>query len=699
MAEIDKRAAKPGVAPKLPGTMQTAAVALRARAPGANVDWHAVTGAPRLIQSPNGFLTGPKGEGGAVTAATAKTVAADDSLRAVKTFLTEHQALFGHGPKALETATKHRDYTDAHNGLRTVVWRQETDGIPVFEGLLKAHLTARGELVSIGSSWIRNPDAAATAGTPARAALVAAPRIDAAEALARAGAGAGSAVDKRQVAPLGDAEGAIRRQAFTAPTLSDASAELTWLPMDAATMRLCWQTVFTSNERAEMFMALVDVETGEVLLRRGLTEYVSDASYNVFTSDSPTPFSPGYATPAGTQPALVGRTLVTTKALDLNASPNGWIDDGILETRGNNVDAHTDTNADNVADLPRPQAANRVFDFPLDLTLAPASNKNAAVTSLFYWVNFAHDRFYQLGFTEAAGNFQNNNFGRGGLGNDAVQADAQDGSGTNNANFSSPPDGSAGRVQMYVFTGPTPDRDGDFDAEVMLHECTHGLSNRLVGGGVGISALQTRGMGEGWSDFYAMSLLSEAGDNVDGNFASGGYASNQIITGFLDNYYYGIRRYPYSTQLTKNPLTFKDIDPVQASLHTGILRSPAVGTQADEVHNMGEVWCATLWQARANLVRKLGFPTGNDLMLQLVTDGMKLAPANPNFVEARNAILQAELVLTGGANRGELWTAFAQRGLGSAATSPSSALTGGLVESYLVPEELTVTPATGATLT
>jgi hypothetical protein len=699
LAEIDKRAAKPGVAPKLPGTMQTAAVALRARAPGANVDWHAVTGAPRLIQSPNGFLTGPKGEGGAVTAATAKTVAADDSLRAVKTFLTEHQALFGHGPKALETATKHRDYTDAHNGLRTVVWRQETDGIPVFEGLLKAHLTARGELVSIGSSWIRNPDAAATAGTPARAALVAAPRIDAAEALARAGAGAGSAVDKRQVAPLGDAEGAIRRQAFTAPTLSDASAELTWLPMDAATMRLCWQTVFTSNERAEMFMALVDVETGEVLLRRGLTEYVSDASYNVFTSDSPTPFSPGYATPAGTQPALVGRTLVTTKALDLNASPNGWIDDGILETRGNNVDAHTDTNADNVADLPRPQAANRVFDFPLDLTLAPASNKNAAVTSLFYWVNFAHDRFYQLGFTEAAGNFQNNNFGRGGLGNDAVQADAQDGSGTNNANFSSPPDGSAGRVQMYVFTGPTPDRDGDFDAEVMLHECTHGLSNRLVGGGVGISALQTRGMGEGWSDFYAMSLLSEAGDNVDGNFASGGYASNQIITGFLDNYYYGIRRYPYSTQLTKNPLTFKDIDPVQASLHTGILRSPAVGTQADEVHNMGEVWCATLWQARANLVRKLGFPTGNDLMLQLVTDGMKLAPANPNFVEARNAILQAELVLTGGANRGELWTAFAQRGLGSAATSPSSALTGGLVESYLVPEELTVTPATGATLT
>src|SRR5262249_35027506 len=156
---------------------------------------------------------------------------------------------------------------------------------------------------------------------------------------------------------------------------------------------------------------------------------------------------------------------------------------------------------------------------------------------LFYLCNWMHDRLYEIGFTEAAGNFQNNNFGRGGAGNDAVQADAQDGSGSDNANFTPTPDGSPPRIQMYIFTGPTPDRDGDFDAEVVLHEYTHGLSSRLVGGGVGISALQTGGMGEGWSDWYALTLLSEPGDDLAGNYAVGGYVTYQL-NGMTQNYYF-----------------------------------------------------------------------------------------------------------------------------------------------------------------
>ena len=124
--------------------------------------------------------------------------------------------------------------------------------------------------------------------------------------------------------------------------------------------------------------------------------------------------------------------------------------------------------------------------------------------------------------------------------------------------------------------------------------------------------------------------------------------------------------------MTKNPLTFKDIDPVEASTHSGIPRSPAIGTTANEVHNMGEVWCVTLWEARANLINKLGYAAGNQLMLQLVTDGMNLSPANPNFLQARDAILQADLVDNGGANRAELWAAFAKRGMGVSATSPAS---------------------------
>src|SRR5207253_10294109 len=102
-------------------------------------------------------------------------------------------------------------------------------------------------------------------------------------------------------------------------------------------------------------------------------------------------------------------------------------------------------------------------------TQAPSTYRDAAVTQLFYWCNFMHDKLYELGFTEAAGNFQVNNFGRGGAGNDPVQADAQDGSGTDNANFSTPSDGSSGRMQMYIFDFPVPNRDACLDAELILH--------------------------------------------------------------------------------------------------------------------------------------------------------------------------------------------------------------------------------------
>ncbi len=646
----------------------------------------AVTGAPSSVGSHRGFLTGANGEGRTVRAATASAFAVEDRHRAVKAFIEEHRKLFGHGAEALAAARIVREDVTPASGLRTVVWEQVVDGIPVFEGRLQAGITRRGELVSIGSRFVAAPDAAAGRGRP---------RMAARRAVALAAAQTGAAVEETAVASAEDPAGAALRQKFTAPKLSDTTAELTWLPMNETSMRQCWSVTFTHLARGEMFRVLVDAETGEALVRRCLTNYISDASYRVYTSDSPSPFSPGHPTPLTIQPPVVARTLVTTPALNVTASPNGWIDDGVNETRGNNVDAHTDLDANNVADLPRPQGSPfRVFDFALDLNQEPTTYRDAAVTQLFYLCNFMHDKLYALGFTEASGNFQNNNFGRGGTGNDAVQADAQDGSGTNNANFSTPPDGSPGRMQMYIFPGPTPDRDGDFDAEIVLHEYTHGLSNRLVGGGVGISQLQTGGMGEGWSDFYGLSLLSEAGDSVSGNYAAGGYATYQF-SGQTTNYYFGIRRYPYSTDLTKNPLTFKDIDPAQQSAHTGVPRGVIGSSDGSEVHNEGEVWCVTLWDARANLINKLGYAVGNQLMLQLVTDGMKLAPANPNFLQARDAIVQADLVLTGGAHHDELWAAFAKRGMGASASSPASNTTTGVVEAFDLPDALSVSPLAG----
>ncbi|MFZ2644495.1 MAG: M36 family metallopeptidase, partial [Verrucomicrobiia bacterium] len=614
--------------------------------------------------------------------------------------MNEHSALFGHGAEVLANVRVKRDYVTPHNGMNTVVWQQELDGIAVFDGVLMAHTTQRGELVNVSSQFLADPAKAADKGSANRLTAQQAPKVSAAQAVVAAANSIGETTTEKEVTATGQAPiGAEKRQHHTARgLLGETDAKLVWLPMNRDTLQLCWEVVLTSQTRGEMFQIVVDAQTGEVLVRRCLTTYISDASYNVFTSDSPSPFSPGHLTPSSVQPALVSRQMVTLSALSTTASPNGWINDGNNTTLGNNVDAHLDKDANNVADPgSRPTGSPfRVFDFPMDLAQAPATYTNACVVQLFYWNNFMHDKLYELGFTEAAGNFQTDNFGRGGLGNDAVQADAQDGSGSNNANFSTPTDGSAPRMQMFIFTGPTPDRDGDFDAEIVLHEYTHGLSNRLVGGGVGMSALQSRGLGEGWSDFYGMALLSEATDDANANYATGGYATYQF-SGLTANYYYGIRRYPYSTDMTKNPLTFKDIDPAQASSHSGIPRSPIIGNTANEVHNMGEVWCVMLWEARAKLINKHGWTTGNQLILQLVTDGMKLSPANPTYIQARDAILQADQVLTGGANRNELWAAFAKRGLGFSATAPASSTATGVVEAYDVPDDLGVSPATSFT--
>jgi uncharacterized repeat protein (TIGR01451 family) len=660
---------------------------LRTRVPGLQVYFDEHTGAPKWIMSHAGFLTGPGASGLAISPQTTALYGTNDNYRATKAFIQEHQSLFGFGPEILSTAPVTQDSITAHNGLRTVIWQQDLDGIPLFETLLISHTTKREELVSISSQFVPNPSQAADNGTPNRATVLQNPQISAASAVNAALIDLGETVDPSSISAVeAQGSGAEQRRHFTAPVLNEpADVKLVWLPMNATSLRLCWYVVMTSRARSEMYLSLVDVQTGEVLVRHRLTDYYTAVSYRVYTSDSPSPFSPGCPTPCTTQPPFTNRVLVTLPALDTNASPAGWIDDGGNETRGNNVDAHTDRDANNSPDLPRPQGSPfRTFDFTLDLGQAPSVYTNAAVVELFYWNNWMHDKLYQLGFTEAARNFQSNNFGRGGLGNDAVQADAQDGSGVNNANFSTPSDGSPGRMQMYLFTGPNPARDGDLDHEVVLHEYTHGLSNRRVGGGVGISALQPSGMGEGWSDWYSLSLLSEPGDDPNAAYAEGGYVTYQL-SGMLSNYYFGIRRYPYCTDTNKNPLTFKDIDPNQASTHPGVPRSTIVGSTANEVHNMGEVWCVTLWEMRAKLITKYGYSVGNQLALQLVTDGMNLSVANPNFLQARDAILSADNVDNGNADLGELWTAFAKRGMGFGATSPVSSTTVGLVESYVVP--------------
>ena len=124
-------------------------------------------------------------------------------------------------------------------------------------------------------------------------------------------------------------------------------------------------------------------------------------------------------------------------------------------TQGNNVLADTDLDANNIPDGNAPDGGpTLVFDFPFDPAQQPSTYVPFAVTNLFYWNNIMHDVMYLYGFDEPAGNFQENNYGNGGIGSDSVNADAQDGSGTNNANFATPPDGSNPRMQMFIWTNP-----------------------------------------------------------------------------------------------------------------------------------------------------------------------------------------------------------------------------------------------------
>ncbi|MFZ4765775.1 MAG: M36 family metallopeptidase [Roseimicrobium sp.] len=375
--------------------------------PTAQVEFDVISGAPSYLQQTGKFLTG-KNPG-------------KSARQAVADFVNRFPGLFGHDGAALAQARVAREDVTAHSKMTTLVWQQQHAGIPLFKTIFKANVTADGELVTVSDHFLSNP--AAAAGNQS-----ATPVLTAKEAISAAAAGLGDTVPPDSVEALAAATGAEQKQRFAAEKLSDTTALLTWFPVSAEEMRLAWDVTTFSLARNEMYQTVVDAKTGELLHRQSLTADISNASYRVYADpssflppDSPAPQTPGPASPTTVQAPEIPRSLVTLSALNTTASPNGWINDGVTETLGNNVDAHTDFDATpNSPDLPRPNGGlGRVFDFSADLTQAPTTYANAVVTHLFYMNNWIHDRLYQLGFTESAGNFQTDNFGRGGNGKGA----------------------------------------------------------------------------------------------------------------------------------------------------------------------------------------------------------------------------------------------------------------------------------------
>ena len=156
---------------------------------------------------------------------------------------------------------------------------------------------------------------------------------------------------------------------------------------------------------------------------------------------------------------------LVSEPADMLASPYGWHDTNgapgaeYTITRGNNVHASEDRDGDNAPGYSPDGGNNLIFDFPLNQNQPAAQYQDASITNLFYINNIMHDVFYHYGFDEQSGNFQENNYGRGGLENDYVNADGQDGSGSNNATFGTPPDGENPRMSMFLWTSGSGNTD------------------------------------------------------------------------------------------------------------------------------------------------------------------------------------------------------------------------------------------------
>ena len=529
------------------------------------------------------------------------------------------------------------------SGATHIYLRQMANDIPVYNGQLQINVNREGRILSVNNQFVPNLAAAAQGLAPA---------IDASRAMSAAVASAGmSFAGAPQL--LGAPEGPQQTTRFAQDGLSlePVTAKLMYLPLRRAQVALVWNFEVWTTDGQHYYDFTVDAQTGDVWTQADL---MAHDTFQVYPqgNDGPNNVRP--------LPPLDGRvTLVNPEAS--NASPNGWFGDrSTFLTSGNNVNACADTDNNNLCDPGQPSCPAGICVFPVDLTQAPAAYIPAAIANLFYMNNRIHDIQYQYGFDEAGGNFQNDNHGLGGVGNDAVFAQAQDGGGNCNANFGTPADGGMGRMQMYTCTMATPSRDGDFDNGVITHEYGHGISTRQVGGPSAPACLRNQQQaGEGWSDWHALVYSAKEGDTGPQVRGVGSYLFNRDPSGT-------IRNLPYSTNNAVNPWTYSSI------------------AGASIPHGIGSRWTQGLWEVYWALVNKWGFEgdlenfdvndrreAGNKRALFYVNEGFKNTICNPTFIDNRDGILKVAMDNFGGEDVCTIWQAFAAFGLGTDAFSAS----------------------------
>jgi len=651
----------------------------------------------------------------------------------LKNFLKENNELIGVSNQNIDGLKVGADYLNPDGSMAFARLEQEINGIPVFRGEVNAGFTNDGRMVRIINNLAPGIDESNVSTVFG----------DSGNALAKAAEHIGVRLDHTELSVNAkrSTESIIRYgKDDWAPT-----AEKMYFPTEPGVAVPAWRVLIW---RGEAYYVIVEAETQTVLWHKNISdEQTQPATYQVYTNapvgnaafmnvaDSVMPLSPYISTPAndptqnaqGTYLARSNVTLIGNEGAN-SFNTNGWITDGANVLDGNNTEAGSDMITPNGVDFPEPGDAAcpgpgcRVFtsawipqpggvgETPQEPFTDPIARRGANI-QMFYVMNLYHDELYKVGFNEVSRNFQALNFGLGGVEGDRVSSEGQDqtigpscGSSPclNNANFATPADGGRGRMQMYLWSGHTPRRDGTGDAEIIIHEVSHGTSNRLIGNGSGLGNMGSM-MGEGWGDWYASTLLAQATDGVNGIHALSGYSTSGV-NGLLGSYYYGIRRFPTAViSLTggpnnpncnngpcpHNPLTFKHINAgcdttlgTTTAVTSAFRRNPVFGPTANcsQVHNAGEIWKSALWEVRARMVSRLGFLPGTTRVLQAVTSGMKLTPVNPNFLQARDGVIAAAAALsfTGSpelsADIQDVREGFRVRGMGFSASVTSSSV-------------------------
>lgn len=615
------------------------------------------TGTARQVARLDGYLTARSG--------------ADPEV-VVRAYLRAHPDVFGLSAGQVRALTLRKQSTDVA-GTRHLSFVQSVDGVPVFGNGVKAHVARDGRLISVLGSPVRNLPSSLSpgriSGTQARRTAV------------RDIAGARAVGDD-------NTRGDTAKQVVYGAPGGDA--------------RRAWRTV-TSPDGHAMWLHVVDAENGRVLYRQNLSsdqaaDRRSDHSDRSTASAAQTVTTAEAITTDAAENAAENVTAPPTKALAWDHAPGdvrggkqrsrnltarGWLSAGAKTLDGTVAHVYSDVNDNNQPDAGEEIAPTKkgAFSFPFKPfigdgcgTPVPCSwdaktpnswetNRAQNAAQVFYFLGTFHDHLKAapIGFTRAAGNFD----GRDG---DAVQAQTDDGAAVkdglpdddhlNNANMGTPPDGRPPTMQLYL-TAPSdgyPIVQGNWgdDAATVYHEYTHGLSNRLVVDADGVSTLVSRqagAMGEAWSDWYALDFLAREHLRRDTRRTDGEMTLDPA--GWTDS----------------APSRTQGLDcPVGSTSARCPGTSPAgpggytygdygkISRRGPESHADGEIWGETLWDLRSAL--------GSPLSQSLLTRAMELSPANPSFLDQRNAILQADTVVNGGRAHDRIWKVFAHRGMG-----------------------------------